>query len=145
MFSLWLTLDLTPSCALLFVFCTLVYRRKYNTPDKRRLFFLILSLRAADEEGGSRGLRIRGKGRWERSEQGGGLLESPAVNLQTASQSGNDVRQESSNLTAQLHLVIALRFISLSPISIALTYCIFRLSPAFSPLFHVNGFSISVF
>lgn len=61
MFSLWLTLDLTPSCALLFVFCTLVYRRKYNTPDKCGLFFLYC-LSAADEEGGSRGLRIRGKG-----------------------------------------------------------------------------------
>lgn len=49
------------------------------------------------------------------SEQGGGLLESAVVNLQTASQSGNDARQKSSSLTAQLHLVIALRLISLSP------------------------------
>lgn len=47
--------------------------------------------------------------------QGGGLLEGPAVNLQTATQSGNGMGQEASNLTAQLHLVIALKLISLSP------------------------------
>lgn len=37
--------------------------------------------------------------------QGGGLLERPAVNLQTATQSGIGTGQEARNLTAQLHLV----------------------------------------
>lgn len=45
--------------------------------------------------------------------QGGGLLKRPAVNLQTANQSGNGMGQEASNFTAQLHLVIAVK-ISLS-------------------------------
>lgn len=58
------------------------------------------------------------------AEQGGGLLESPAVNPQTVSQSGNDVRQESSNLTAQLRLVIALRLISPSPLERLSIYCL---------------------
>lgn len=41
--------------------------------------------------------------------QGGGLLKRPAVNLQTANQSGNGMGQEASNFTAQLYLVIAVK------------------------------------
>lgn len=111
----------------------------------------ILSLRAVaveDEEVGSRWLRIRGKGWWKQGELGGGLLESPAVNLQTASQSGNDVRQESSNLTAQLHLVIVLWLISHSTFQLLLPAVSFVSCPPltvfFSSLSHNLVFLLSI-
>lgn len=52
-----------------------------------------------------------------------------AVNLQTTSQSGNGVGQEASNLTTQVHLVIALKLISLSPFEFFLPCCAFCIPP----------------
>lgn len=88
------------------------------------------SLWKTDEE-----MRIKGKRWWEQGELGGGLLESPVVNLQTASQSGNDARQESSSLTAPINSVIGLRLISLSSISLFLVWFLMYLPPS-HPLFH---------
>lgn len=56
-----------------------------------------------------------------RGERGGGLLERPAVNLQTETPCGNGVGQESSNFTAQLCLVAALESLSLSPLDFLLS------------------------
>ena len=100
-----------------FGICMLVYKLNYgdfNVPIDSDTYCL-RAIYVEDDEFGSGSLRMRGKGRWEQYESGGGLLESSVVNLQTASQSGNGERQDSKNSTAQLHLVIALRLISLSP------------------------------
>lgn len=82
----------------------------------------------------SQWLRIRAEEWWEQGALGGARLENPAVNLQSVSQSGNDIRQDSSNLTAQLHLVITLRLISNITffISVSLTTCIFC-PPPYAP------------